>query len=260
MKCHDVLGIAENAAAGDIDRAYGEKLAVLDKCKDVLSQQQYRQKSGELLEAREQCFAWQKKAFAEKTVEKVRGYSDNLFSGRRLHSVCIGPCTCADSVGGICTCDSTRADLGFLVGCCGCEDAGLAIFCDIIIYAALGISAYVSHNKKQCEIEEQQAREYHARMRQETEADLSRKQQELAAISGRIEELGRQRKQAMEDLRLFNCFAAFIYSIGSACDFDEMRKVLRNNSDKLDKDYAAALSKQKKIQQAIESLNRRLSQ
>lgn len=260
MKYHDILGIAENAAVCDIDKAYGEKVAALDKCKEILSQQQYQQKSGELLEAREQCLAWEKKEFAYKTAEKVRGYSEDFFSGRRLRSICIGPCTCADAVGGICTCNSKRANLGFLVGCCGCEDAGFAIVCDIIIYAALGISAYVSHGKKQRELEEKQAREYHTRIRQEAEAELSRKQQELAETRGRIEEVGRQRQQAEEDLRLFNRFAAFLCSIGSACAFDEMRKVLRDNSDKLNKDYAATISKQKQIQQAMESLNRRLSQ
>lgn len=160
MRCHDILGIKENATLIEIEEAYSRKTKNLDKSKDVLLPGSLEIKLKELLNAKNECVAWIDKS----AVDRIKGRAAESMQSRtsdiRLNEICFGPCTFTDICCGACTdalgCDCCCPEIE--VSCCYtvCGSQAVPVIADIGIYAWIIWAAYKDKKEKQ----EKQEREY----------------------------------------------------------------------------------------------------
>lgn len=132
MRCHDVLGVRENATADVIYRAYDQRVQTLEKATDILPVEGYIQKQNELITAKQECLEWLSKSSQDKVQERIALDKSNK-NQIRLYSpgICIGPCTCWDKI-----CGSPCMEIYGTQSC--------PITCDVLIYIGTAIMCLIS--------------------------------------------------------------------------------------------------------------------
>ena len=178
MKSHNVLGISERASKEEILSAYSRKIAEIEQNIDV-NPTIVKRKCQELTTAKEECLIWRDKSFSSRISSRISEFSSQVTSPNRLNEFCIGPCSCCD-----CCCGmgwSSQYD-SCCVDCCGSgcgadHTTSPAIYCDIVMYAGIGIAIFIGHLKSKAEFEQKQA-EQRAAAERERAAKLQSSEQE----------------------------------------------------------------------------------
>lgn len=196
MRCHDILGIRENATAEQIEAAYSEKLEKLEAGADVLSPIANEKKRTELAGARQMCLDWLDKKGIQRIGQRIADEVIPRPNEFRTNACWFGPMT-----------------LGYNLCCvpCGLTDGGTLCIMgigDIFIYAML-IHAYIKDRQFWDEIAEDKKRKERAEEARKAiarfESDLSRCRADQIKWQNQV----RRDNQQLEYLRAYaDLFAA----------------------------------------------------
>lgn len=254
MVYHDILGIPENAPTTEIEKAYKQKVEVLEAQSTCLTQQQHDKKAQELLMAKESCLLWHDKSFYSKTAEKIHKYASDMYAPNRASIYCcIGPCTCMDG----CTCNS--AEDSCLVSYCGMETPCIAYLCDLLLYGFFGLIAYADYRKDQDKKEEQLSRERHAKMIEDTKKEIEALRKTLSDIDNKIDRLSGSSSEVEQDLVYFKQVKTFFIAIGAALALGDAEDLLTKRNEAARIELEKATAEKRRIEQRIESLSHRLN-
>lgn len=174
-----MLGISERASEDEILSAYAHKINEIDQNKDV-NLNILEKKRQELSAAKEECLSWKEKTFPSRISSRLSEFSANVSSPNRLNECCIGPFSCCDLLCGEMCCGNVGShEKGFCNACCFNDTLSYApsIWCDIILYAGIGIAVLSGHLKAKAELEQKQSEERAAAER-ERAARLQSSEQE----------------------------------------------------------------------------------
>lgn len=253
MVYHDILGIPENAPTTEIEKAYKQKVEVLEAQGTCLTQQQHDKKAQELLMAKESCLLWHDKSFYSKTAEKIHKYASDMYAPNRASIYCcIGPCTCMDG----CTCNS--AEDSCLVSYCGMETPCIAYLCDLLLYGFFGLIAYADYRKDQDKKEEQLSRERHAKMVADTESEIATLKKRANDVKQTVEACGEKCASIEWDLQQITRLTVFYTELGSFYPFDKMKKTLNDKLNMAKQEKTQADKKQQEIANRITALSAKL--
>lgn len=190
MRCHEVLGIKENAKESEIIDAYQNKLNILKQNGNLISPKAYEEKQNELFAAYMECIDWQKKGNLNRIKTKMTDYSGSTSKQIRLYD--IGFCSACGS--------ECEHECGCLDGC-GCEGCGTAV--DVGIYIAIGVGVIAGIAKIASAIAKSNAEEKAERERknrQDTYNKALSENQTLVERQRKVAELLRQAQTQKTEL------------------------------------------------------------
>lgn len=246
MKCHDILGIRENANRTSIEEAFLMKENSLKQQADALPPEAFSKKYAELHDAKADCFAWLETTPTERMVRRVDASLKNLSSPNRVNGVQIGCCTVCDYVcGSGCGCE----DDSCCIGCCGSQTVPIA--CDVIGYVIIGIYALIGLFKfgKWINDGNKEAR-YDNAVREQPEL-----QRKLAESADKIREVTFAQSVKEKRERDLNLFADFLEGMGTESTEElrqqENERVLAHSAE-----IKAAQREHDRLQKQIDQNNR----
>lgn len=149
MKCHEILHISERASEEEIILAYEERVKAVDKLRNGKNDLLVGKKLDELKQALEDCNAWKKRSFRDRTVSRLSECVSNVTSPNRMYTV-IG-------LFSACNADCDDACCGGCEGCRGTDEEGICGYCccsqvpcmllDVATYAGIvALIIYCSDN------------------------------------------------------------------------------------------------------------------
>ncbi|MBR5020997.1 MAG: hypothetical protein IKY17_05145 [Oscillospiraceae bacterium] len=165
MRCHDILGIRENATAEQIEAAYSEKIEKLGAGADVLGLAADERKRSELAQARQMCLAWTEKKGIQRVTERIAEEIIPRSNELRTYALCCGPMTLVNN---LCCIPCELSDPGTLC---------IALAGDLGIYAVLG-HAYYKDRQFWKEVNEREERK---RLAAQAREEIERLDDELRA-------------------------------------------------------------------------------
>lgn len=242
MKCHDILGIRENATAQKIDAAYREKAMILARQRDDLSEKAFTTKSGEIDKAKADCLVWLELPHTERLKRRAAEYVKA--APNRMNGTVFGVCTGIDALcGDACTCGSGDSE-GLCEDACRWGDVPIAIdgiaWTAVAIFLIVKISQGIAHLSRGGRV-----RRYNNAL-----TEKPRLEAQIAAIrSSEDQKIQEQHIKEYRERELI-VYTEFFESIGSA-PTSEVRAL---ESARVDQHKAEIL----RIEQNIYNLNSRL--
>lgn len=246
MKCHEILGIRENADRANIEAAFLTKEASLNRQIDLLSPDAFSKKQAELSKAKEDCFAWVETPPTGRVVQRVDASIKSFSAPNRLNGVQIGCCTVCDYV---CGSGSGCEEDSCCIGCCGSQTIPIA--CDVIGYVIIGIYALIGLFRfgKWISDGNREAR-YDNAVREQPEL-----QRKLAESANRVREVTFAQSVKEKRERDLNLFANFFESMGvnatEELRIQEHERVMAHSSE-----IFAAQREHDRLQKRIDSNNK----
>lgn len=255
MRCHEILGIQENASREEIERAFSCKYSKIESGKDVLGLVPFSLKVKEIEAAKNDCLAWTERTALSRFKERVTEASSRQSSDVRLNEFCCGPCTftdiCCGAMNNVCGCDCLCPEVE--VSCCHtvCGSQAIPIIADIGIYAYWAWSLYSKWKEKQ----EAEAREYRIRQAERArtenvhlEEQLGRCRSEQKSIQGKLREEENLINAVVAHIAMFSAFGtADLQPI-----YDNQQKRVQAKRDELEK----AHKRERELQDKIKSNQR----
>ena len=255
MRCHEILGIRENASVAEINNAYITKRDKLASNQDVLGMVPYGVKCKELDSAKRECLDWSQKSITGRIKERLENASPYSSNDLRINQFCCGPCTCTDiccgEMSNACGCDCLCGEVE--VSCCHsvCGSQAIPIIADIAIFAFWGWDLYKKWKAKQ----EQEDREYRIRQAERAREDNVRLQEQLArcqADQKNIQNNVRNEEQLAQVINAHVSFFNLIGVVGTEAITSNQKSRLQAKKDEMER----SRRKERELQEKIASNQR----
>lgn len=253
MKCHDILGVRENATPQRINEAYEEKERLLIRQREELAEIVFNTKKSEIDKAKSDCLAWLEMPLSERL--KQRATESAKAAPYRTNSVAFGICTGIDALCGNacvhCGDDDTNET------CCEyfCNSAGVPIAIDAIAWGAVAIFLIVKISRGISRVSKAGRRQrYHNAL-----AEKPRLESEIASIRSSADQKIQEQRAKEQRQNELNAYADFFESIGSA----SMNEVRAQESARVEQHKAEVARTEQRIndlRSRLEKVNRIIQQ
>lgn len=225
MRCHDILGIRENAAPEQIEAAYSDKLAKLDAGADALYPGACERKRAELAKARKDCLAWCEKKGIIRIKERITEEMIPRPNEVRTNMFCCGPVSCVDSLFGWLLCCHDGTPVAMTESIFGHQ--GFTIGIDCITYALIGFFMLKGHEENRRE-EERREKE---RRKKEAEEEIYRLNRSLRQCWQDQRNCHGVIDRNQQQLEIVQAYVKFLNAMNADCTY----KVVWNQEAVLEK-------------------------
>ena len=230
MRCHDILGIRENAGPEQIEAAYSRRLENINTGADALYPGACERKRRELEQARKDCLAWREKSGMVRVKERITEEIKPRPHEVRTNMFCCGPISGLDSLIGWLLCCHDGTPVAMTESLFGHQ--GFTIGLDCLLYAIFGFMIAKDREEKRAADE-----------REENKRRIKEAEEEIYGINSSLQQCRRDQntrrdmiRRDEQQLAVVQAYAGLLGAMGAEDVhevIDNQQRVLNRSKDRL---------------------------